>query len=171
MTEGVNLNTNNQITVHTGGTCALSSNLNVNAKVLGSECQTTQSTNNGCAYEVNDPNSFGHGFNDQAGGVIAHLWDDDGFTVWWIPRAQIPKDIKEFRPDPSTWPTPVAKFPVDPGCDISQEMFDHTIIFDITLCGDWAGNAYSGSGCGGTCAEAVANPSNYDCEFYISPHT
>lgn len=167
--EGVNLNENNQITVHTGGSCSLSSDLNVNAKVINTQCQTTAATNDGCAYEVNDPTSFGHGFNEQAGGVIAHLWNNDGISVWWIPRSQITQDIIEYRPDPSQWGTPVAVFPADPGCDLIHEMFDHSIILDITLCGDWAGNTYAGSGCPGTCAEAVADPSNYQRKLCLIP--
>lgn len=32
---------------------------------------------------------------------------------------------------------------------------------DITFCGDWAGNSYATSGCPGTCAERIMDPSNF----------
>jgi hypothetical protein len=42
---------------------------------------------------------------------------------------------------------------------ISQK---HNIIFDITLCGGWAGDQYATSGCPGTCSDRVMEPSNFD---------
>lgn len=36
------------------------------------------------------------------------------------------------------------------------------MVINITICGDWAGPAYDNGGFPGTCADAVADPSNYD---------
>jgi hypothetical protein len=33
------------------------------------------------------------------------------------------------------------------------------VVINISICGDWAGAAYSG---GGSCSDAVSNASNYD---------
>lgn len=43
---------------------------------------------------------------------------------------------------------------------------DQTIVFDTTLCGDWAGSTYSGQGCPGTCSSRVANPTNFDEAYW-----
>jgi hypothetical protein len=53
-------------------------------------------------------------------------------------------------------------------CNIGNNFYDHSIIFDITyhflyvranrrFCGDWAGADYPNSGCPGTCASYVQN--------------
>lgn len=50
-------------------------------------------------------------------------------------------------------------------------------MINTTLCGDWAGSAYSSDpSCPGTCAQRVADPSNFDSElafafltFFLSP--
>ena len=42
------------------------------------------------------------------------------------------------------------------------------MIFDITLCGDWAGATYNSAGYSGTCAERVADPTNFDSAFISS---
>lgn len=96
---------------------------------------------------------------------MAWQWDDDGIVVWWFPRSKIPQDIIDYQPDPSTWPEPVASFPNTSECDVADEFFDHHLIINIALCGDWAGEAYSSSGCPGTCAEAVADPQNFQSMF------
>lgn len=44
------------------------------------------------------------------------------------------------------------------------------MVFDITLCGDWAGNVYGLSGCGGgDCATRVMKGANFQSEssFYF----
>ncbi|OBZ74173.1 putative glycosidase C21B10.07 [Grifola frondosa] len=47
-------------------------------------------------------------------------------------------------------------------CDIASHFQNHQLVLDITLCGDWAGPAYSSSGqCPGTCSDAIADPSNF----------
>jgi len=42
-----------------------------------------------------------------------------------------------------------------------------SIIFDITFCGDWAGNSYATSGCPGTCEERLQNPKNFENATWI----
>ena len=46
------------------------------------------------------------------------------------------------------------------------------VVINITICGDWAGSAYDNGGFPGTCADAVADPSNYDrTNFPLFPPT
>jgi hypothetical protein len=42
------------------------------------------------------------------------------------------------------------------------------VVINITICGDWAGAAYNSGGFPGTCADAVADPSNYDSTTPLS---
>jgi len=87
-------------------------------------------------------------------------WDQDGISVWNFYRVAIPKDILEGIPDPANWPNPTAT--LEPaGCNPIEFFQNHSIIFDITFCGDWAGNSYATSGCPGTCPNRLMDPTNF----------
>ena len=114
---------------------------------------------------MDDKKSHGQGFNANGGGVFAHTWDEDAINVWFFPRNAIPQDITSGKPKPSTWGAPAASFLTGSGCNVAEAFHDHQIIFDITLCGDWAGATYSAQGCPGTCAQRVADPENFKGEL------
>lgn len=111
------------------------------------------------------------------------LWDETELSFWMFSREEIPQDIQDRCPDPDGWGTPVARW-TDQSCDIQNAFRDMQrmprlflslgcdvenpfvlsplVVINITICGDWAGSAYDNGGFPGTCADAVANPSNYD---------
>ncbi|EJF57193.1 glycoside hydrolase family 16 protein [Dichomitus squalens] len=159
--EGVNTNTKNQVTLHSGPGCTLDKAAHALADVLGTSCASSNGDNAGCAYQQTQNTSFGHGFNMQAGGVFAHTLEADGISVWFFDRDAIPADVASKQPDPASWGTPTAYFP-NTQCDIMSHFLAQNLIFDITVCGDWAGSAYSQSGCPATCNDAVANSSNFN---------
>ncbi|KAJ3481689.1 hypothetical protein NLI96_g7496 [Meripilus lineatus] len=167
--EGVNTQSTNQITAHTGGVCDLDKSLNTTGRIVGSSCQSSNGNNAGCAFAIDDTKTYGAGFNKNGGGVYAHTWEDDAITVWFFPRGAIPDDVSSGKPDPSSWGAAAAVFSSNAQCNIGESFHDHQIVFDITLCGDWAGAAYSNMGCPGTCAQRVADPSNFkDAKFKIN---
>jgi hypothetical protein len=105
-------------------------------------------------------------FNREAGGVYAHLWDNSGIKVWFFSRKDIPADIRDKNPQPSTWGEPVAEFAADT-CNMAEHFQGHSIVINTTLCGDFAGSAYpgpeeGGKTCNGSCGDAVADPSNFN---------
>jgi len=158
--EGVNLGQTNQMTLHTSGGCALDTAAAFTGHTLDTTCASSGGDNSGCGVEDTNDNSYGHGFNIIAGGVFAHLWDDNGISVWHFPRGSIPADITAQTPDPSGWGNPAASW-ASSSCNIGSHFYDHSLVIDTTICGDWAGAAYASSGCPNTCAEAVADPSNF----------
>jgi len=129
-------------------------------------CTSSSKDNRGCGFSDPDPKSYGHNFNILAGGVFAHLWDSTGIKVWRFTRDAIPSDIQLKQPNPSSWGTPVALFP-STLCDMASHFFEHSLVLDTTLCGDFAGPTYENSGCPGTCSQAIANSTNYKCEFLL----
>lgn len=160
--EGVNLNTDNQITLHTGPTCTISNAAeSMTGNLVGSTCTSSNGNNAGCAVTQSGNNSFGHGFNTQGGGVFAHKWDSQGIMVWFFPRGSIPSDITNGNPDPSSWGQATANFPNSDSCNTAAHFQNHNLVIDTTLCGDWAGAAFSGDGCPGSCSDFVANPANF----------
>jgi len=165
----------NQMTLHTSEGCSLDTNLTTSSNVSGNYkrteaftstilstvCQSSPTYNDGCAFQSTDPSSYGHAFNMIAGGVYATLLSSEGVSIWNFPRTNIPGDIQAQKPNPSTWGTPAAFWSAET-CDTSEHFTNLQLVFDITLCGDWAGATYTSAGCPGTCAQAVADPSKFD---------
>jgi len=158
--ENVNKALQNQITIHTDEGCTMSPMSIAPIGIpLGTQCASSAGNNAGCAYRDKSTQSYGQGFNDAGGGVVVHLWDNTGVQVWFFPRGQVPNDVTQGSPNSCNWPPPVASFSATT-CSMDH-FYDHTLTFDITFCGDWAGAAYGASGCPGTCASAVADPNNF----------
>lgn len=167
MLEGVHDQPTNQYTLHTSEGCELGNSFNaksVLSTIISDNCASSGSDNRGCAFSDPSTASYGHGFNILAGGVFAHLWDSSGIYIWRFSRAAIPADITAQNPDPSTWGTPAASFPAT-NCDIASHFSEHSLVLDTTICGDFGGPTYAASGCAGTCAQAVANSTNFDCMY------
>ncbi|KAF8906247.1 glycoside hydrolase family 16 protein [Gymnopilus junonius] len=166
--EGVNTQTTNQYTLHTSEGCdigaatqgkTLVANL-ATSNILNTQCASSDQDNRGCAFLDSDASTYGHGFNILSGGVYAHLWESTGIKVWRFSRDSIPADVTAKNPNPSSWGTPAANWP-STSCDIASHFFDHNLVIDTTLCGDFADSNYAQSGCPGTCAQAVANATNF----------
>ncbi|RDB23664.1 putative glycosidase C21B10.07 [Hypsizygus marmoreus] len=159
--EGVHEQPTNQYTLHSGPGCTLSTeNVQVTGRMDNQQCATIQGDSTGCSFVDSDTRTYGKGFNLVAGGIFAHLWDSIGIKMWHFARTEIPADIVAQTPDPSTWPAPVAYWSAS-SCDMASHFYEHSLILDTTLCGDWAEPTYKGAGCPGACAQAVADPTNY----------
>ncbi|KAG9047445.1 hypothetical protein FS837_002208 [Tulasnella sp. UAMH 9824] len=130
--------------------------------VLTSNCDATINSNTGCGIRDPNPNSYGSALNENGGGVYATLLDENGVAVWFFPRDSIPDDLSSQSPQPETWGSPKA-FWASSQCPTKSFFGPQRIVINTTLCGDWAGSAYSSDpSCPGTCAERVADPKNFD---------
>ncbi|KZT02744.1 glycoside hydrolase family 16 protein, partial [Laetiporus sulphureus 93-53] len=166
--EGVHDNEHNQVTWHTGPNCNLTESGNFTGTIVTTnnepnlDCDSVDglNDNSGCGVVEWSRASYGPYFDEQGGGVFAMKWDVSGIGVWSFYRAAIPQDITDGQPTPSTWGEPVAFLDAS-GCNPITNFVNHSIIFDITFCGDWAGNDYSTSGCPGTCPERLMDPANF----------
>lgn len=171
--EGVNTNTENQATIHTNPGCTLPSSnsqtLGISGTVTGgTNCAAAESNNAGCGIIATQSNTYGVGFNNNGGGVYAMQWVNSGISVYFFPRNAIPSDITSGAPQPSTWGTPMAFWPSST-CNPNTFFNSHSAIFDTTLCGDWAGNQWSGcaqSTGAATCSEYVQNNGGAFSEAY-----
>jgi hypothetical protein len=163
--EGVHDMPTNQYTLHTSEGCTLShEGIEVKARRVNDQCAVSGVDNRGCAFVDTDDRSYGKPFNMVAGGVFAHLWNSDGIKVWHFARGEIPGDIEAQQPNPDTWGPPVA-FWSPATCDMSKHFYEHSLVIDTTICGDWAGGpSYAAAGCAGTCEQAVANTTLFKCE-------
>lgn len=191
--EGVNDYTNNQATIHTDPGCTIpTSNSNqlaiTGTLVGGTNCAAAQTGNQGCGVRASESNSFGAAFNKNGGGVYAstsHLllltpssqkltimnlraveWDNSGISIFFFPRNSIPNDIAANAPQPDSWGKPMAFWPSS-GCDPFKFFKDHSVIFDTTLCGDWASSAWTGSGIPGQEQSCAQRTGVSTCEEFI----
>lgn len=168
--ENVNMVTANRYALHTLQGCmhppASSSSSLESGTLIAPDCFNQTNGNEGCLIQDNSTASYGAGFASAGGGVYATLWDDMGIRIWFFPRSGIPGDVNSGSPDPSGWGTPSAFYP-QTSCDTSKFFGPQTIIFDITICGNFAGNpAVFNQTCQGNCLDLVQDPTNYNNAYF-----
>lgn len=162
--------TGNQMTLHTTSGCKIgkSRRRKQTGKAETYNCDDAMNYNSGCGV-TGPPSSFGQAFNDNGGGVYAMELRGDGIRIWMFDRTSIPTDIAEKKPDPSTWGTAMADFP-NLECDIGKHFSNMSIIANIDLCGDWAGqpNIFSSNAmCTGMCTDYVAwRPADFEQAYW-----
>jgi len=165
--EGVNEQTSNRMTLHTGSGVVVSKNKTFSGELVTPNCDVAapgQDKNAGCLISDSDKATYGKGFNQNGGGVYATEWTSNGIKIWFFPRSAIPANIASANPEPSeAWGAPRAAFTGD--FKIDDHFKDLNIVFDTTLCGDWAGKIWADSSCAAlapTCEEFVnKNPSAF----------
>ncbi|VDC03456.1 unnamed protein product [Peniophora sp. CBMAI 1063] len=168
--EGVNTQTNNQLTLHSGGgaNCTIDTNpplvngvTGYLANVLNTQCLSTATADAGCSFSDPDPNSFGPGFNAVGGRVMAILRDESGVKMWSFARDDIPADILGGEPNPNLWSSPKA-FWSSQTCDIDANFAAQTIVLNTDVGGGWTEGNLASSGCGSDIASVVADGSNFN---------
>jgi hypothetical protein len=158
--EGVNSQAANDMTLHTSAGCTISNTGAFSGTTTTPNCDVNapgQYANAGCQIASHDTATYGTGFNENGGGVYATEWTSDAISIWFFPRGAIPGDLSSGSPNPSGWGKPSAKF--EGGCDIDQHFKDHNIIFDVTFCGDWAGNVWG--------QDPVCSSKASSCEAFV----
>ncbi|KAI8954739.1 glycoside hydrolase family 16 protein [Xylaria longipes] len=164
--EGVNLQTNSSITLHTNPGCSFSSD-----SFSSGDCGAPGDGTTGCGAATQNTQDFGAGFNEMGGGVYALQWTSDAIKVFFFPRSSIPSDIDAGNPDPSGWGTPTASFSGG-SCNIDANFMNHNIVFDTTFCGQWAGKVWGDdpvcSAKASTCEEYVGNnPADFQESYWL----
>ncbi|KIY51275.1 hypothetical protein FISHEDRAFT_70915 [Fistulina hepatica ATCC 64428] len=168
--EGVNLNTVNQMTLHTTYGCmADTAGQAVTATIQSqyTNCTSGGSDDTGCPFISQNTESYGDGFNNAGGGVYATLVDSTGVWIWFFSRSSIPSDLSssDDTPDPSGWGDPESYWSSE-SCTMSH-FSGLSVIIDTTLGGDWAGTQYP-SDCGDF-DTVLADPSSYtDAQWQIN---
>ncbi|KAI0432931.1 family 16 glycoside hydrolase [Xylaria sp. FL1042] len=164
--EGVNLQSNDSITLHTASGCSFSQD-----SFSSQDCGYPGDGSTGCGASTGDTQSFGDGFNAIGGGVYALQWTSDAIKIFFFPRTSIPSDIDAGNPDPDNWGTPTASFSGG-SCDIDSNFMNHNIVFDTTFCGAWAGQVFGAdptcSAKASTCQDYVAgNPADFQEVYWL----
>ncbi|KAF2228645.1 glycoside hydrolase family 16 protein, partial [Viridothelium virens] len=179
--EGVNVNNANLMSLHTSDNCTISG-LNETGSIQTNNCYIYSGSNSGCGSYANNnatPNNYGTGFNANQGGVYAMEWTSSAIKTWFFARRSIPSSITAGYPDVSQFGLPMAAFAgscPNSYCAIDDHFGSHSITFDNTFCGDYAGNAYGSTSCPqtanqgsmGSCINWVANnPTNFTEAYWL----
>ncbi|PCH44970.1 glycoside hydrolase family 16 protein [Wolfiporia cocos MD-104 SS10] len=172
--EAINTMPNNQMALHTTEGCYHDTPPDQTGFSIDNDCGTAS----GCTVGESAPNSYESGFAAAGGGVFATQFDVTGIYIWFWSRPNVPASITNATAnssiDISSWGPPSASYPNGTSCDISKYYTAQQLVFDITLCGDWAGvpGIYDS-----TCYNAgpthdcyldnvVGNGSNYDEAYF-----
>lgn len=146
--------------LHTASNCLIPATSSLETgSVQYQNCSAYTDGNIGCRVELDGSSSstsssvpsWGSGLNSAGGGIYAMERSlgstGNGIRVWFWPNGSEPADLQSGSQsvDTSTWGKPGADFDVADGCH--GDFGDHKITFDITLCGDWAGQTVSCTCC------------------------
>lgn len=133
--EGVNLETDNAFTLHTGPGCRMARYRKQKGNSESMDCDVKASNqwpNQGCG--VKTPESFGSAFNQKHGGVVVMQWTEDVIRTWIFDRGVVPFDVSVDAPQPdldvTKWGLPDATFD-SINCNIAEIFRDHVIIINV----------------------------------------
>ncbi|EJD41512.1 hypothetical protein AURDEDRAFT_186483 [Auricularia subglabra TFB-10046 SS5] len=154
--ENVNQATNNQMALHTHGTCTIPrESTTMSGSVVFEDCGDSLNGNTGCVVRDPSDKSFGKGFNENQGGMWVTEFAEEGISIWFFTRASIPEALKTEGNaksiDTATLGTPVAHYPAT-NCNIKELFAPQKIIINISLCGNFARPTF-----GATCPETREN--------------
>ena len=145
--EGANDQTTQLSALHTAGECSIAGDSRTETgNFQAGNCTydvNTGANGAGCGVSSTDSNSYGLDFNANNGGVYAMQWTSDYIKVWFFQRGSIPSDIEAGAPTPDAWGLPTSNFQGD--CNLDANFINQQIVFDVTFCGDWAGNTWNNS--------------------------
>lgn len=169
--EGVNLVTMNQMALHTAPGCTHPANATQTSKLVNStDCSIDANNNEGCVVTTPTTSSYGQGFAADGGGMFVTEFAEDGISVWFFNRSSIPSALSgnASTVNPSDLGTPTANWPSS-SCSPAQFFDPQALVFDITLCGEFAGNSVIfQETCSGVCYDdwVLGPPSNYDNAYF-----
>ncbi|PPR05391.1 hypothetical protein CVT24_008005 [Panaeolus cyanescens] len=168
--EGVNLMTNNQMGLHTLPGCTQTGQVQSSPLINSSDCSFMDNMNQGCITTDPNPGSFGAGFAAAGGGVFVTEFATSGISIWFFSRNNVPSALSSNASsiDTSTFGPPVGNWP-STTCSSSEFFSPQQLIFDITLCGDFAGApSIFPQTCTGQCYQdyVVGSGANYATAFF-----
>lgn len=169
--EGVNQVTMSQMALHTASGCTHSSSANQSSTLVNStDCSTAANGNQGCVVTTPTPSSYGADFAQNGGGVFVTEFASDGISIWFFNRSSIPSTLQGNASsiDTSTLGLATANWPAS-SCEPDNFFNPQQLIFDITLCGNFAGNnEVFAQTCSGICYDnyVMGDGSNYATAYF-----
>ncbi|KAF2013191.1 glycoside hydrolase family 16 protein [Aaosphaeria arxii CBS 175.79] len=171
--ENVNDATSNNAALHAAGDCAVNPLSGQTGTWKSTDCNIAHDGNQGCGTNFTEPNNYGLDFNANGGGIYAMEWTKSFINIWFFPPENIPQSLNstsfmspDIRPDPDTFGPPSASFWGPCSASFGDKFFNHSIVFDTTFCGGWAGNTF---GTGGSQCPLLAGATPLEsCVNYVA---
>ncbi|OCH90440.1 hypothetical protein OBBRIDRAFT_793317 [Obba rivulosa] len=169
--EAVNNESMSTMALHTAPGCVHSPNAVQSSTLINqTDCSTDINNNEGCTITNPTLASYGAAFANNGGGVYVTEFAVDGISIWFFNRSSIPSSIQgnASSVDTSTLGIPVGNWPAS-NCTVTEFFQPQQLVFDIALCGDFAGNAQIfAETCSGVCYDdwVLGDPSNYDNAYF-----
>ncbi|KAG5644552.1 hypothetical protein DXG03_008207 [Asterophora parasitica] len=169
--EGVNLMTNNQMGLHTLPGCTIVNPSQAStSQQQSSDCSYLTNSNQGCIVVDGNTDSYGQAFAAAGGGVFVTEFATSGISIWFFPRASVPSALTSNTNSVNTSAlgTPTGNWP-STNCLIDTYFSPQNLIFDITLCGDFAAApSIFPKTCSGVCYTdyVIGNGSNYATAYF-----
>lgn len=166
--EGVNDQGPNASVLHTSTdhACTQSdSSMDDRGQLVSEKCTSSVGDGAGCRVNSDSAKSYGPELNAVGGGWYAMERTSQFVNVWFWARDDdsVPDDVQNAatlkdsaKVNPDAWGQPQANFVSGNTCDLDAAFKPQNIIFNLSLCGDWAGPAYP-STCPSTCVDHVNN--------------
>ena len=93
--------------------------------------------------------------------------NDGHMTLWFFARNNIPQGLQGSNPQPPLHVKPMGRYHTSEQDCPAGHFNEQQMIFDITLCGQWAGREFLNAGCG----HAVGTQTPYEaCDAYVGAH-
>lgn len=102
--------------------------------IYSQTCDIHASQNVGCSsWDYEGP------YGSDSGGMYAMEWTSEYIKMWTWHSQQVPPDVTQGQPDPSTWGKP-GLLVGGSLCDIDRAFKNQSIMINIDLCGSTAGD-------------------------------
>ncbi|KAH9890348.1 concanavalin A-like lectin/glucanase domain-containing protein [Cubamyces lactineus] len=169
--EAVNQDYYSHMGLHTNPGCTHSSSAVQSSTLINStDCSVQANGNQGCIVSNPTHASYGADFANSGGGVYVTEFAIDGISIWYFNRSSIPSELQGNVSSINTQNLgiPVANWPAD-DCSINEFFQPQELVFDITLCGDYAGaSSVFYQTCTGVCYDdwVLGDPSHYDTAYF-----
>ncbi|KAF8621472.1 hypothetical protein AX15_007765 [Amanita polypyramis BW_CC] len=158
--EGVNLVENNLSSLHTLPNCTQCDDRYQTGYTQTTVCDTNVDYNKGCGVSFARRESYGSYFNFNGGGYyVMQRSRSNGVNIWFKTRWEVPWEIKDGEDNITIdlfFGPPDAHFDFGDTCNYDAHFDAHKMVFDLTLCGDWAGSVFPSALCG-----------NVDCVTFV----
>ncbi len=177
--ENINLATKNKYVLHTGTNLAVSNfsdpaianstGMNMRGEFSNLNCSAAAEGNIGCVVE-GQPGTFGKDFNANGGGIIVLEYLPQAISVWQFNRTEIPEDILNGTPSPSSWPEKQAHFMADDGQTLESYFQSLRMVFNTDICGSWINKGWLDSECGHlapTCKDYAQNATAFKDAYWL----
>ncbi|KAF7378486.1 hypothetical protein MSAN_00276000 [Mycena sanguinolenta] len=169
--EAVNLYNRDEYSLHTRSGCTGPATMPNLQLVDGNTNCDAIADAGACGYSDLDSTSFGPGFNNAGGGVFALEFAADGIKTWFWSRANVPADITNLSPTPSTWASSAARLNIPVSSCSPETYFNNlNLVVDTNLAGTWPQGVWGTNNVGGQTTSCQTQTGVSTAAGYVTGH-